>query len=273
MERNKLMDKIKNWVDKEVLTHTDLNAEFSNIVDDTDLSDAITKKHTANSDTALGAQSENLDMNTHKVVSLAVPANAGDAIRATASITEAALETGITNDATLTKATAVITDHRLVRGDGGSRNVQETSIVVDDSGQMVNASQPAFSAYVTSDQADITGDGTNFDIIGAIWTEVFDQNTDLLNGTFTAPVTGRYQLSGAAAVSGLLDAHTYLALSLITSNRIYIPIYNAAYACATGGILMAPFSFLVDMDAADTAYLRLNVNNGTKVVDVMGLNN
>ena len=48
--------------------------------------------HTSGSDTALGAQSENLDMNTHKIVSLTAPSANGDAMRATAKITEAKME-------------------------------------------------------------------------------------------------------------------------------------------------------------------------------------
>jgi len=48
--------------------------------------------HTSGSDTALGAQSENLDMNTHKIVSLTAPSANGDAMRATTKITEAKME-------------------------------------------------------------------------------------------------------------------------------------------------------------------------------------
>ena len=48
--------------------------------------------HTQNTDTALGAQTENLDMNSHKVISLSAPASNGDAIRQTTKITEASLE-------------------------------------------------------------------------------------------------------------------------------------------------------------------------------------
>ena len=49
--------------------------------------------HTSGADTTLGAQSGDLDMNSHQVVSLSVPDAAGEAIRQTAKITEAALET------------------------------------------------------------------------------------------------------------------------------------------------------------------------------------
>ena len=61
------MDRVKEWEDKEILTHSELNAEFDNITDNADLQDAVTKKHAANTDTALGAQSENLNMNMHKI--------------------------------------------------------------------------------------------------------------------------------------------------------------------------------------------------------------
>jgi len=53
----------------------------------------ILKIHASGGDTALGAQTEDLDMNSHQVVSLSVPDAAGEAIRQTAKITEAALET------------------------------------------------------------------------------------------------------------------------------------------------------------------------------------
>jgi hypothetical protein len=45
-----------------------------------DYDDAITKKHTQNTDTALGAQSENLDMNTHKIINVVDPIDDQDAI-------------------------------------------------------------------------------------------------------------------------------------------------------------------------------------------------
>ena len=48
--------------------------------------------HTQNTDTALGAQSENLNMNTHQIEALSVPDAAGEAIRQTEKITEVALE-------------------------------------------------------------------------------------------------------------------------------------------------------------------------------------
>ena len=51
-----------------------------------------TAKHTQNTDTALGSQSEDLNMNSHQVVGLDAPAAAGETIRQTAKITEAKME-------------------------------------------------------------------------------------------------------------------------------------------------------------------------------------
>ena len=54
-----------------------------------------TSLHAQGTDTALGAQSENLNMNTHQIEALSVPDAVGEAIRQTAKITESALETVI----------------------------------------------------------------------------------------------------------------------------------------------------------------------------------
>ena len=45
---------------------------------ETQLDDAVAKKHAANADIALGAQSENLNMNTHKIVGVVDPVGAQD---------------------------------------------------------------------------------------------------------------------------------------------------------------------------------------------------
>ena len=49
--------------------------------------------HTQGTDTALGAMVADINANSHQVVALSVPDAAGEAIRQTAKITEAALET------------------------------------------------------------------------------------------------------------------------------------------------------------------------------------
>lgn len=61
---------VKEAYDKAVgvaANHSDITSAGANI------EDAVTKKHAANADTALGAQSENLNMNTHKIVGVTDP--------------------------------------------------------------------------------------------------------------------------------------------------------------------------------------------------------
>ena len=68
---------------------------------DTDVADAVTKKHantldhTQGTDTTLGTMAADIVMGTHQVTGLSVPDAAGEAIRQTTVITETAAETAI----------------------------------------------------------------------------------------------------------------------------------------------------------------------------------
>jgi len=63
---------------------------------DTDVADAVTKKHTAGADTTLGTMTADINMGgTQQVVGLQAPAASGEAIRQTTVITEAALESTV----------------------------------------------------------------------------------------------------------------------------------------------------------------------------------
>jgi len=75
---------------KYTITTAGLSTNKSN--DAVDIDDAITKKHTIGGDTTLGSMSADVDMNTHKLTNLKVPASNGDSIRATTKITEVLLE-------------------------------------------------------------------------------------------------------------------------------------------------------------------------------------
>ena len=59
---------------------------------DTDIADALTKRHAAGADTSLGTLTADVNMGTHKLTALSAPSSNGNSIRATAKITEAKLE-------------------------------------------------------------------------------------------------------------------------------------------------------------------------------------
>lgn len=168
-----------------------------------------------------------------------------------------------------TKAATVIVDNRLVRGDGGSRGVQESTIIISDNGEMTNPSQPSFSASVNTSQLNVTGDNTLYSCTGAFWTERFDQNNDFSGGIFTAPVTGKYLFAGIVDFTGITAGMDGFLFYLATSNATYtISVGHPANMAYQGTQLSVSFACYVDMDVSDTAYLQGKVRGGAKIADL-----
>lgn len=136
-------------------------------------------------------------------------------------------------------------------------------------GTVTSSEQPYFFATLASTQSNVTGDSTAYNITGAIWTEVSDIGNCFSNGTFTAPATGRYLLSGQVELThancGVFEVY------LITSNRTHtISSISNTLSSTYFGFLNVPFCRIVDMDAADTAYLQVktNLESPAKYTDV-----
>lgn len=151
-----------------------------------------------------------------------------------------------------------------------TNNAGNTYIVPTTANEVTMPSQPAFLGYLPSDDDNAIGDATVYTIGGVTaLTEVFDQNSDFnTNGTFTAPVTGRYYLTGRLYADGGGAAITSSDFTLITSNRSYID---------KGGVdvnrneLSGALNVTADMDAADTSTITERCTcGGGKVVDVQG---
>lgn len=153
-------------------------------------------------------------------------------------------------------AAANLTDNAVVRGDGGAKGVQTSTVLISDAGEMTNPSQPAFLAYLATTATNKTGNGTNYTIGTDALTEVFDQNSDFnTNGTFTAPVTGRYYFSTSVVVTGATVASTFQSI-LVSSNRNS----DNFFVRAAGNQNMTMLNnVLLDMDATDTLTLIINV--------------
>lgn len=139
---------------------------------------------------------------------------------------------------------------------------------------VVSASeQPYFYAYVSSKQNDVTGDDTAYNITGAIWTEIEDIGNCFSNGTFTAPVTGRYLFSGCVALASA-NCDKFDVFLVTTDKTVIIsPIANSLNV-TNWSYLRIPFCQIMDLDASDTAYLRVQTNfaSPSKITDIAGSN-
>ncbi len=163
------------------------------------------------------------------------------------------------------------TDHHLARWNGASADsIQESTIKVTDNGEMTNAFQPAFLAYNSVADDDVTGDGTivnpvDFD------TEVFDQGGNFAGGVLTAPVPGRLFTKVSVRVHDVAAGHSLAVLELFTSNGSHNLEVLHAGNCAGSNILVLHGVAFVDMDASDTAHVLLHIYNGAKVIDIDAL--
>jgi hypothetical protein len=131
--------------------------------------------------------------------------------------------------------------------------------------------QPAFGARLSADQSNVTGDGTTYTVpFGSI--EYFDQGEDYsyATGTFTAPVDGIYSFDATVSVYGMASDSTTGYITLSTSNRDYVIGYVDPYQARSGSNNMYTFhvSKLTDMDASDTAVVKVTINGTSKVVSI-----
>ncbi len=125
-----------------------------------------------------------------------------------------------------------------------------------DTGETVLPLQSAFLGYIGSNVNNVVGDGATTFNLGTTtaFTEVFDQNSDFnTNGTFTAPVTGRYRLTTAAGITGCTIA-TSFTLRIVTTARTYEIIFVRT---ATTNDYNNMITVLADMTAADTAIVQI----------------
>jgi len=131
------------------------------------------------------------------------------------------------------------------------------------SGNVTNTTLPAFSAWLSATQTNVTGDGTVYSMVYD--TEIYDQGADYnaATGVFTAPVKGKYLLTVNTYSTGY-TAGWITKATIVTSNRSY-----AVSMFATEAHVFDAIAMLCDMDAGDTAYVTITASGGTKVVDIV----
>ncbi len=149
-----------------------------------------------------------------------------------------------------------------------TNNVTTQDFRYVDHGKWIARGQPAFLAFLASAVTDATGDGTAFTLgTGTALTEAYDIGGNFnTNGTFTAPVTGKYHLIATVLAQQVVATMTGL-IQIVTTARQYT--FGNYGTTGTGNWPMT-ISTIADMTAGDTATVIINFGNGTKVVDIYG---
>ncbi len=130
-------------------------------------------------------------------------------------------------------------------------------IVSTDAGEVTLPLQPSFLAYLAATAIDKTGNGATYTLGTDALTEVYDRNSDFnVNGTFTAPVTGIYDLRAQVTVTGNTIATTFV-ISIVTTARTYTYTFTKAAGTETESVSI---SALADMTATNTATVTITVS-------------
>jgi hypothetical protein len=133
-------------------------------------------------------------------------------------------------------------------------------------GELTLPGQPAFLAEPASTQSNIA---TGSFVTVVLGTERFDVGSNFASNTFTAPVTGKYQLNANIRLNSTDSAASYYQMRIRTSNKDYYSIFDPDF-----GQDAVYWSFgsavLADMDAGDTANLEIIQLGGTAQADIHG---
>ena len=146
----------------------------------------------------------------------------------------------------------------------GSTLGTTSHMVFDANGHITKPLQSAFLAYANT-QSNIA---INSDVNVSFENERFDQNGDW-NGTntFTAPVTGKYQFNVSLYLLSVDSAATYYYVEIQTSNDNYYNVIDPDFG-QDANYWTLTLSHLVDMDASDTAVIRVFQLAGTQQTDI-----
>ena len=142
------------------------------------------------------------------------------------------------------------------------------AMTIDSDGHVTTPLQSAFSAYTSAQNLNIPTDASAITV--AFGAEYFDQNSDFNTSTytFTAPVTGKYQLMTNLYVNDAdMDAQ-YIRIRIATSNRNYDQLYDPRVFDTDPTRYNFHSSVLADMDASDTAVIQISQYEGTAQMDV-----
>ena len=136
---------------------------------------------------------------------------------------------------------------------------------IDANGHCTMPTQSAFSAGRSSTLSNFA---INSMVTINLNSEIYDQNGDFSDPNFTAPVTGKYQLSAIWYMNALDISANYYILQIATSNRNYDHVVDSSARDEDETYSSYTLSILADMDAGDTASIGLFQQSGAAQTDI-----
>ena len=142
---------------------------------------------------------------------------------------------------------------------------------IDNQGHITSSSQSSVQSRPAADITDVTGDGTTYysqqgnGATGTTtYTDIFDQNADFSNGTFTAPVTGKYLVCINVEMDDIASDHSSGVFYINTSNRNYQRLFKPNSMSNVGVNIGLPMSQIVDADANDVIRWAVYIAGGSQ---------
>lgn len=123
--------------------------------------------------------------------------------------------------------------------------------------------QPAFYAYNSAAQTNVTGTGVTYTV--HFDSTVYDQNSDFNTGTYTfiAPVTGKYLLIASLKLEDVAADETNVAIAIVTTNRSYRGSqFSPAAGKTSANIIVVTANAIADMAASHSATVTIYAANG-----------
>lgn len=153
---------------------------------------------------------------------------------------------------------AAATAINIIASDAGAGGITMAAGAgnVNITGAVIKVTNPAFLGYLAATVNNKTGTGTAYTLGTDALTQVFDRDGGFnTNGTFTAAVTGIYDLRACVNVSNCTIATTFT-VSIVTTARTYTSTFIKAAGAQSESVSI---SALCDMTATDTAHVTIAV--------------
>jgi len=165
-----------------------------------------------------------------------------------------------------TNSTSLSTSSAILKYNGASLITSLSAKIDNTTNFYTNTKQPCFLAYASL-QSNVTGDATNYTVL--FDNEVFDQGNNYDGtSTFTAPVTGKYLFFVSIDITGITSSYTLSSMGITVVSQSYLSNMLNCYQWSTSGEYGQDFCVFANMTAGDTAFCKMYVYGGTKVVNI-----